>query len=71
MSRHWVVRGSVPKTDPRSWRENVECRVVAETAERALACVRAKHPEILIWSLEHGGKIDFIEDQEPSSSEPK
>ena len=62
--RTWRLLGSLPPKDDakHSWRENKECIVVAETCERALQLVRAKHATLVIWSIHHQGKVDYIED---------
>jgi hypothetical protein len=63
---HWAVRGSLPahnehETKYPHMRENINCHVVAFSAESAAAIVRRHYPTIEIWSVTHSGVIHFME----------
>ena len=66
--KHWEIRGSMPPAIPQghsyAFRENVTSHVIAASARRALELVEAKHKGIEIYSAQHRGKIDVIDDRD-------
>lgn len=59
--RHFEIRGSTAQPE-KQWRINITCHVVAETAQRALQLALEKHPMMDVYSLNHKGQMDIIED---------
>ncbi len=63
--KHFEIMGSL-KEEGKNWRTNLTCHVVAESAQKAIQLAIGKHPAMEIWSLQHKGPVDLIE-QVPSS----
>lgn len=61
MKRHFEIKGSKEQPE-KTWRQNIVCNVVAETAQRALELALEKHPDLDVFSLIHRGRVDIIED---------
>ena len=61
MMKHFEINGSEPAGEGK-WRANIVCHVVAETAQRAMQLAIEKHPTMEVWSLNHRGRVDIIED---------
>lgn len=64
--RHFEINGSIQEID-KKWRTNLTCHVVAETAQRALQLAVDKHAGFDVFSLNHRGRVDIIEDDEQHS----
>lgn len=59
--RHYEIQGSLPSPEGKQWRTNVICHVVADDASMAMNLALQRHPDIDIWSLQHKGKVDIIQ----------
>ena len=65
--KHFEIMGSERDLEKRH-RVNITCHVVAESAERALLLALERHPGMEVWSLQHKGRVDIIQEQEPEAA---
>lgn len=59
--KHFEILGS-EKAEGEQWRTNLVCHVVAVTAQKAMQLALEKHPDMVIWSLNHKGRVDIIQE---------
>jgi len=52
----WGIGYTTPPTEKKRWKQNHHCNVVSVTAERAIACVRERHPDCTIISVNKTGR---------------
>lgn len=59
-SRLWGVRYALPAikgdTGERRYSRNGTCTCICETIDEAISLLRQKHPDALIWSVNHRGQ---------------